>query len=637
MEPMPLTPEIAATLALVALLFYLFISEKFPADVNAIIVLVLLGGLSELPFLQPLIHQDQLFTGFSSTAVIAIIALMIMAAGIERAGAMNWLTRHILKASGGNETLLLALLCLSAGLMSSVIQNIGVVALFIPVTSYLQFHAGIPMSRTLMPVGFCIILGGNLTLLGNGSLIILNDLLASLSDTLVPPADLVSDSAVSGAPTSGSVLTNTPQLPTVSMFELAPVGLGLLAFGVLLFSSKPGRWLFKTAGGSGYRQSGSSLLEHYQLGISYLSIPEQSPWTNKSIAALEDQYKFTVVWLWLPVEKYGSLAPVRDSVLQPGSRLAVLSSVNNKDFDFVEVAQDSAADQRRFSELLQLQNAGYSEVVVSSKSPLVGKTVHQLWFRTQFNLTPIAIQRNEQKITGAELNYTELKPGDLLAVHGSRKSTDRLHEEGELVIVTSECPEQSVDGSVALKAIAWFLVSLILALVMHLPVELSLWVGVLGMFISGVIAPYQAYQSVSWRTVVMLAGLIPLGIAVAQTGTAAWLSMWMLKGLPDHPLVLQIAMAGLTTLLTLVMSNVGTTILLVPVAINLALQTQQDPLLFALIVAVSSSNSFMIPTHQANALIFGTGQYRVRQFLKVGGIVTLSYLVIELVILNLMF
>ena len=171
----------------------------------------------------------------------------------------------------------------------------------------------------------------------------------------------------------------------------------------------------------------------------------------------------------------------------------------------------------------------------------------------------------------------------------------------------------------------------------QLPIGVCVWRGVLGMFVSGVIAPYRAYEAVSWRTVVMLAGLIPLGIAVDQTGTAAWLSHWVIRALPDNPLLLQIVVAGITTLLTLVMSNVGTTILMLPVAVNLAVQIQQDPVLFALIVAIASSNSFIIPTHQANALVFSTGQYKVKQFLRVGSMLTVAYITIELLVLNLVF
>jgi di/tricarboxylate transporter len=618
MEYLPMTAEIAATLGLTGMVFYLFISEKFSTDINAIIVLVVLGLLSELPFLTPLIKPEQLFAGFSSNAVIAIIALMIMAAGIERSGAMNLLTRQIMRVSGDSATKLMVCLCLSAGLMSSVIQNIGVVALFIPVASYLQFHAGIPMSRTLMPIGFCIILGGNLTLLGNGSLIILNELLATMSLSM----------------NSSFAASSATAIP-VGMFALAPVGLALLAFGTVFFSSPLGRELFRQAEGSGYRQSGSTLLSHFQLEIGIFRIAEDSTLIGQSVRAFEDKHNTLVVAL--ANGKDAKLAPLRDSLLNADSRIVVLADKDGLQQLNASQGVRPVSGSNRISELFQQQGAGYSEVVVSSKSPLVGKSIHEVYFRRQYGLTPIVIQRREQKISGAELNYVELKPGDLLVLHGGRKAVDRLKEGGELVMVTSECPDLNFDGSQALKAILWFTLSLFLLLVLQLPVGLCLWLGVLGMFVSGVIAPYQAYQAVSWRTVVMLAGLIPLGMAVEQTGTAAWLSHWALKGLPAYPWILQLAVATITSLLTLVMSNVGTTILLLPVAMNLAVQMHQDPLLFALIVAVSSSNSFIIPTHQANALIFSTGQYRVRKFVQVGGIMTVAYLGIELIILNMIF
>ena len=458
-------------------------------------------------------------------------------------------------------------------------------------------------------------LGGNLTLLGNGSLIILNEMLLSLNvfEVANPSVTDISEEAV-------------------GMFELAPLGMGLLALGLIFFSSPWGRSWFRDVGGSEYRKSGSTLLSHLQLELDYIRLPEQSMWVGKEVIDFEDQYDVLV--LAMAGEGLPVLTPLRDTLLKADTRLVILG--DNQSLQSIiknDHVQNSDA-KPRFGEFFQQHGAGYSEVVLSSKSPLLEKTIHDVYFRTQFGLTPIAIQRGDQKITGPEINYMALKAGDLLVVHGGRQAVNRLRQSGELVMVTSECPELSVDSSHAIQAIAWLLLSLTLILVLQLPVGLCLWLGVLGMFLSGVIPPHQAYQAVSWRTVVMLAGLIPLGIAVEQTGTAAWLSYWALQGLPDHPMVLQLVVALTTSLLTLVISNVGTTILLLPVAVNLAVQMGQDPLFYALIVAVMSSNSFVIPTHQANALIYSTGQYKIKQFLQVGGILTAIYLVHGLLLLN---
>ena len=160
----------------------------------------------------------------------------------------------------------------------------------------------------------------------------------------------------------------------------------------------------------------------------------------------------------------------------------------------------------------------------------------------------------------------------------------------------------------------------------------------MGMVLSGVLSMDEAYEAVSWKTVFLLASLIPLGFAVESSGTAAWIAEATLKLMGDVPIwVLQSVIAVLATFFTLVMSNVGATVLLVPLAVNIAIGAGADPAVFALTVAIATSNSFLIPTHQVNALIMGPGGYRVPDFLKAGGIMTILFLVVSLIMLNIVF
>jgi di/tricarboxylate transporter len=162
--------------------------------------------------------------------------------------------------------------------------------------------------------------------------------------------------------------------------------------------------------------------------------------------------------------------------------------------------------------------------------------------------------------------------------------------------------------------------------------------GAVGMILSGVISMDEAYRAVSWKTVFLLAGLLPLGHAVEASGAASYLAQHAIAQIGDMPAwVLQTLLAVLATLFTLVISNVGATVLLVPIAINLALSTGASPAMFALTVAISTSNSFLLPTHQVNALIFGPGGYRVADFLRTGSIMTVLFLVVTLLTLNVVF
>ena len=158
------------------------------------------------------------------------------------------------------------------------------------------------------------------------------------------------------------------------------------------------------------------------------------------------------------------------------------------------------------------------------------------------------------------------------------------------------------------------------------------------MILSGVLNMEEAYQAISWKTVFLLASLIPLGAAVEHSGTAAWIAEQTLAFLGDVPTwVLQAVIAVLATFFTLVMSNVGATVLLVPLAVNIAIAAGANPAVFALTVAIATSNSFLIPTHQVNALIMGPGGYRVPDFMKAGGIMTILFLVVSLTMLNIVF
>jgi di/tricarboxylate transporter len=168
--------------------------------------------------------------------------------------------------------------------------------------------------------------------------------------------------------------------------------------------------------------------------------------------------------------------------------------------------------------------------------------------------------------------------------------------------------------------------------------SIALLTGAMGMVITGVLKIEEAYQAVSWKTVFLLASLIPLGLAVETSGTAAWIAKQVLDVIGDAPpWVIQASVAVLATFFTLVMSNVGATVLLVPLAVNIAIGVGANPAVYALTVAIATSNSFLIPTHQVNALIMGPAGYRVPDFMRAGGIMTILFLVVMMIMMNLVF
>jgi len=197
-------------------------------------------------------------------------------------------------------------------------------------------------------------------------------------------------------------------------------------------------------------------------------------------------------------------------------------------------------------------------------------------------------------------------------------------------------------GAVAAGSLNWalgfFAIALILILFTDMRLSLCLLVGAVGMILSKVLTVDEAYSAVSWQTVFLLASLIPLGQAVQETGTAAWIAQQILVLLDGWPLwALQAGLAVLATAFTLVMSNVGATVLLVPLAVSIAVAAGGNPGIFALTVAIATSNSFLIPTHQVNALIMGPAGYRVADFVRAGSLMTVLFLIVSLTALNLFY
>jgi di/tricarboxylate transporter len=189
----------------------------------------------------------------------------------------------------------------------------------------------------------------------------------------------------------------------------------------------------------------------------------------------------------------------------------------------------------------------------------------------------------------------------------------------------------------------FFLIALGLVLFTDVRLSIALLTGAVGMILTRVVSIDEAYEAVSWKTVFLLASLIPLGAAVETTGTAEWIAKSTLDLVGDvSPFILQGVIAVLATFFTLVMSNVGATVLLVPLAVNIAVAAQAhgidaNPAVFALTVAIATSNSFLIPTHQVNALIMGPAGYRVKDFMRAGGIMTVLFLIVMMAMLNVVF
>ena len=621
------TIEIAWVCAILLLTIYLFAFEIVGVDVAASTVMVLLGLTSLFAPLmgleQGLVDSNHLFDGFASNAVISIIAVMIIGAGLDKTGIMSKVATYILKIGGTSESRVIPIISGTVGIISSFMQNVGAAALFLPVVSRISARSGLPMSRLLMPMGFCAILGGTVTMVGSSPLILLNDLIL----------------------TSNKALPAEQQMEILSLFSVTPVGLALVAVGVIYFVIA-GRFVLPSSD-KVKGVTGSDTMEYFQevYGLSYslyeVVVPQDSGLVGKQLDDIEHRDRIRIIAALRGSDDLrigpGSLA--RDVGIEVGTVLGVLCTPENLQAFVKRYGLNLRKHIETFTEVLSSAKAGIGEVVIPPGSNLIGKSARDVWMRKTYGVAMIAMHRDGETLREGEgIRDLPLKAGDTMIVHTSWDALARLEKDRNFVVVTTEFPHEELRPHKLGWALLFFTLALFLVLFTDIRLSIALLSGAIGMVIAGVLSIEEAYQAVSWRTVFLLASLIPLGLAVETSGTAKWIAEQTIAVVGQMPIwVIQTVVAILATFFTLVMSNVGATVLLVPLAVNIAIGVGADPVMFAITVALATSNSFLIPTHQVNALIMGPGGYRVPDFMRAGGIMTLLFLVVMIAVMNLIF
>lgn len=621
MTEMPvLTTDMIIVLGILVLTLYLFVSEIVRVDTAAIIIMVALGVISY--FWTPLVPVENLFDGFSSNAVISIIAVMIIGAGLDKTGLMSKVAVQILKIGGTTEKRIIPIISGTVGFISCFMQNVGAAALFLPVVSRISTRSGLALSRLLMPMGFCAILGGTVTMIGSSPLILLNDLILASNRALPEGVD---------------------PMRTFHLFDVTPVGVALLATGILYFVVF-GRFILPlTKGEIDQYSAGGDMMKYFRENFKLsgelfeATVSRESSLAYKSVSDIESLSNYDVLIVALEHGNSIRISPIRDVVIEAGSDVALMGSRKSVEEFSKKFEIKIKAHLDTFSETLSPSNAGIAEIVIPPRSQLVGKSLGQIRMRKTYGFTIMAVYRGEETIK-TDLRDLALRAGDTLILHTTWDDLFALEKNPNFVVVTTDYPHEELRPQKVKAALLFFAVALGLILFTDIRLSVALLTGAIGMIVSGVIKMDEAYQAVSWKTVFLLASLIPLGMAVEITGTAAWLAHQTLNVVGDVPAwVLQTIIAVLATFFTLVMSNVGATVLLVPLAVNIAVLAGANPAVFALTVGIATSNSFLIPTHQVNAMIMGPAGYRVVDFVRAGSIMTVLFLIVSMVMMNLVF
>jgi len=589
----PLTAEMILVMVMIGVAVFLFVVEWVRVDVVAILMMV------SLPLLH-LVTPKEAFVGLSSNAVVSIIAVIIIGAGLDKTGLINNLVAPIVKIAGKSASRIVIAISLAIATISSFMQNIGAAALFLPAIQRISKTMRIPISKLLMPIGFSAILGGTVTLVGSSPLILLNDLLAPFN------------------------------LKPFRLFDVTPIGLALVVSGVLCFilfgrvilpqgtpETDSSEESFPTDSGGFLQEIG----EIYELQTPKDFTDYREP---VRVDDVRRRYLVNVVAATEPPD-FKVTSPPSDMVIRSGVDLVVYGRekdvrrmAESEDMlikDRVEVFRDDVADHA----------SGTVEAVVAPRSPLEGRTLNQINLQDRYQVTPLAIYRQGETYR-AQIGNLALRVGDAIVIHGTWKRLQVLHDEGTLLF-TTPVDVELMRPEKAIFAGLWLGVALVMILVFKIQLSVCLMTGALGMIVTRVLSIDEAYRSVDWRTIFLLAGLIPLGMATEKTGTAAWIANTVLATVGTvKPIVLLAIIGLLTSVFTLVISNVGATVLLVPLVVNMAVAANADPRMAALVVGLAASNSFLLPTHQVNALYMGPGRYRSTDFMKAGGLISIVFI-----------
>lgn len=606
--PVRVETPLATKLIVLGILFiaiFLFVVEWVRVDVVAIMMMV------SLPLLN-LLDSRATFTGLSSNAVMAIIGVMIISAGLNKVGLVSRAVRPVIRAAGTSPNRLMVFLSSLIAVISSVMQNTGAAVLFLPGIRHAAKKMKIPISRVLMPIGMCAILGGTLTMIGTSPLILLNDILPE-------------------------------GMEKFGLLDLTPIGLGLAISGIVYFSIG-GRFFLKkiAAARQEAAQEDVDTFSYYHDLDGPFELRIHSDWKHPggpdTIVRIRKQYHVNIVCVADYVGVY-DLAPPPDATIGPGMSLCVYGPQESVKKFTEEYGIELLESPVRFRDLFNQSVAGTVEAAVSPRSTLIGSTIHEIGFRRTFGVTVLAVYR-EGKTYYKELADIPLMPGDALLLHSTWEhfqTFEQMHHNFK-IITPLEVDIQKPNKSKS--AIACFGIALVLMIISSfyfqklpynpIPLSVCLMLGALGMVLTRVLAIHEAYQAIDWRTVFLLGGLIPLGMAVDRTGTAEWIARGVVGAMGDAvtPLVLIMVLAVLSGAFCLVISNVGACTLLVPLGASMAVQIGVDPRVAAVVVGLGVSNSFLLPTHQVNALYMGPGGYRTKDYMKIGGVMSLIYVTV---------
>ncbi|MBN1756616.1 SLC13 family permease [bacterium] len=561
----------------------LFVWGKVRHDLVALIALLALSVLGIIP-------AEKAFSGFGHPAVITVAAVLIIGKALENSGLIDVLGKWVSRV-GDNITIQILTLSLLVAVSSAFMNNVGALAILMPVALNMAKRSGNSPSSLLMPLAFASLLGGMTTMIGT------------------PPNIII---ATFRAGETGE---------TFGMFDFSPVGVGLVLSGLLFITLAGWRLLPKRSGKKS--QTESFQIDDY---ITEVKVTKNSKICGLTIGELNASLKADVQILGLVRKKKRIHAPGDDEGLISND-IIILESDTDSLKTFVDDTGVELVGGKKFrKDAVGSKDINIDEVVVMPDSPLTGQTASGIKIRTRYGVNLLAVSRRDKQIH-KRLDHIAFRAGDVIMLQGRSQTIDDAIKAMGCLPLAPRGLRIGFQKRILLS-LTIFITSIVLIIIGLLPVHIAFTLAALGVTLTGLLPLKEIYDSIDWTVIVLLGAMIPVGTALETTGGADLMANILMNlGNNSPPWLLLALILIITMMLSDVINNAATVVLMAPIAINVAqgMGFSSDPFLMA--VAVGGSCAFLTPIgHQSNTLVMGPGGYKFSDYLRMG-------LLLELIIL----
>jgi len=574
-----LSPYEIAVLGVILVLFVLIFATRLKIELIAIIVLLMVGISGLLP-------PTQVVSGFSSSVVITLIGLFIITHGLEETGVIQWIARQLNNYGQGSEVKLIALFMAAGATLSLIMNNVAAGAVLLPAAVRVARISNISVSKLLIPMSFGTLVGGMATYLTTANILM-------------------------------SELLLTRGFDGLGMLDFMPLG-GLIVLAALLYMLMIGRRLLPERGSQTDAFNQPDLHDTYELAgqLWRVRVLPESRLAHKTVHASDINAKLGLTvaavrhgYEVITIPKSSQMIYPTDELLIVGreERLRQLLAWGN---ELIEDAKQ--ADSRK----LPLEPI---EIMIAPRSDAIGKTLSQMKLNRQSGLLAMALWRDGRSFH-TDVRNMPLQVGDAVLVVGQSADIQNLSHNPNYILPAGEYSFRSIQTEKAPFAILITALALALSILNILPLPIAMLAGAAAMVMTGCLAMEEFYDAVQWRIIFLVAGMLPLSLAITESGLAARLGALMVSLLPDSsPLLLAASMVVVTMLVVQIIGGQVTALLVGPIAIDVALQMSIDPRAMSVAVAMACSMAFLTPiAHPVNILMMGPGSYKFSDFSKVG-------------------